>query len=478
MRRRAKIIATIGPASSSEQHIQKLIEAGMDVARLNFSHGTHAEHEQSVHRVRKAAEEAGRAVTVLQDLQGPKIRTGVLPEGETVLLEAGKRLLLTSQPTPGSPEKLHVAYEHLVDDVCAGDTILLDDGRIELLAKDVTPEGVEVEIIAGGELGSRKGVNFPGVRLSMPALSPKDLQDLEFGLGLGVDAVAISFVRSPDDLTALRQAIQERIPASESVLVIAKLERPEALDHLDAILELSDGVMVARGDLGVEVTAAKVPSIQKQIVRQAVSSLRVAITATEMLESMIERPRPTRAEASDVANAVFDGSDALMLSAETAIGAYPVEAVRTMHQIILDAETHAADWGVHIADHAPTTDDAIATTHAARELAQDRNVNAITVFTRSGRTARLMSLTRPAVPILAFTPEARTYQQMALLWGVVPLLVPMSNSVEGMIARVDEAGVKSGVLQAGDQVVLVAGFPIGAMGPPNFTMIHTVGDKS
>jgi len=221
-----------------------------------------------------------------------------------------------------------------------------------------------------------------------------------------------------------------------------------------------------------------VPSIQKQIIRQSVSNLRVAITATEMLESMIHLPRPTRAEASDVANAVFDGSDVLMLSAETAVGEHPVEAVRTMHRIVLDAETHAADWGMRLADHAPTTDDSIATTHAARELARDREVKAITVFTRSGRTARLMSLARPSVPILAFTPEIRTYQQMALLWGVFPLLVPMSDSVEGMIARVDETGVKSGVLQPGDQVVLVAGYPIGAMGPPNFTLIHTVGAEA
>jgi pyruvate kinase len=289
--------------------------------------------------------------------------------------------------------------------------------------------------------------------------------------------VAISFVRSPQDMASLRQAIADRAPG-DSPLLIAKLERPEALEKLDAILELSDGVMVARGDLGVEVTAARVPSLQKEIIRQAVRHLRVAITATEMLESMIHRPRPTRAEASDVANAVFDGSDALMLSAETAIGDNPVEAVRTMQRIILDAESHAAEWGLRTAENArqATSDDAIATTHAARELAQDRNVKAITVFTRSGRTARLMSLARPSVPILAFTPEECTYNQMALLWGVVPLLVPKSKSVEGMIARVEQAGVKSGVLQAGDQVVLVAGFPIGAMGPPNLALIHTIGE--
>jgi len=477
MRRRAKIIATTGPASSSMKVLRKLVEAGMDVARLNFSHGTHEEHAKVVERVRKISKQAGRSVTVLQDLQGPKIRTGMLAHVGGIRLETGARLLLTSERVLGTPEKLHVAYKNLVDDVKVGDSILLDDGRIELLAVKVTRKHVETEVVVGGELGARKGVNLPGIRLSVPALSPKDLNDLAFGIEMGVDAVAISFVQSPEDLTILRRAIAERASAGETPLVIAKLERPEALDQLSAILEVSDGVMVARGDLGVEVSAARVPSLQKEIIREAVRHLRMAITATEMLESMIHRPRPTRAEASDVANAVFDGSDALMLSAETAIGQYPIEAVRMMNSIILDAESHAAEWGFQTAEHAhgATSDDAVATTHAARELARDRNVTAISVFTRSGRTARLMSLARPSVPILAFTPEECTYNQMALLWGVVPLLVPKSKSVEGMIARVDKVGVESGVLKQGDQVVLVAGFPIGAMGPPNFTLIHTIG---
>jgi pyruvate kinase len=480
MRRRAKIIATIGPASSSLKTLRELVEAGMDVARLNFSHGTHEEHAAGIDRVRKVAGESGRAVAVLQDLQGPKIRTGLLADGETIQLESGAQLLLTPEPVEGTSERLHVAYENLTDDVKTGDTLLLDDGRIELQAVKVTKKGVETEIVVGGPLGERKGVNLPGVRLSVPALSGKDLEDLDFGLGMGVDAVAISFVRSPDDVRLLREAIADRAPEDCRPLVIAKLERPEALDQLEAILELSDGVMVARGDLGVEVTAARVPSLQKEIIRESVRHLRVAITATEMLESMIQRPRPTRAEASDVANAVFDGSDALMLSGETAIGANPVEAVRTMHQIILDAESHAAEWGVRAADHAHrlSLDDAVATTHAARELARDRDVTAISVFTRSGRTARLMSLARPGVPILAFTPEEVTYRQMALLWGVVPLLVPKSTSVEGMIGRVDKVGVESGLLKPGDQVVLIAGFPIGAMGPPNFTLIHTINQSA
>jgi pyruvate kinase len=479
MRRRAKIIATIGPASSFPGVLRALVEAGMDVARLNFSHGTHEGHAKVIKRVRKAAKKAGRSIAVLQDLQGPKIRTGTLAGGKSVQLESGAKLLLTNEPIEGTSEKLHVAYKFLRDDVRAGDTILLDDGRIELHALKVTKKGVETEVVVGGPLGERKGVNLPGVRLSVSTLSEKDLKDLDFGLQQGVDLVAISFVRSPDDMLALRKAIADRTPSSNPPLLIAKLERPEAIEQLDAILEVSDGVMVARGDLGVEVSPARVPSLQKEIIRKSVHSLHVAITATEMLESMIQRPRPTRAEASDVANAVFDGSDALMLSAETAIGSHPVEAVRMMHRIILDAESHAADWGLRAAEHprGVTLDDAVATTHAARELARDRDVTAISVFTRSGRTARLMSLARPGVPILGFTPEERTYRQMSLFWGVVPLLVPKSKSVEGMIARVDKAGVESGVLKAGDQVVLVAGFPIGAMGPPNFTLIHTIGDS-
>jgi pyruvate kinase len=334
---------------------------------------------------------------------------------------------------------------------------------------------METEVIVGGPLGSNKGINLPGVNLSSPALTPKDRIDLAFGLEQGVDAVAMSYVRMADDLIDLRNAIVAYDPDFRSLPIIAKLERPGAVERLDAILDVCDGVMVARGDLGVEVSPERVPSLQKHIIQRANIEMKTVITATQMLETMINHPHPTRAEASDVANAVFDGSDALMLSGETAIGKYPTKSVETMNRIILDAEKHSPKWGYRLKDEiVTTTDDAVATTHAARSLAHDRNVTAIAVFTRSGRTARLMSKARPRVPIIAFTPEQTTYHLMALLWGVIPNLIPMAHSVEEMIERVREACLASGIVRPSQQVVMVASLPIGAMGPPNFTLLHTI----
>jgi pyruvate kinase len=366
-----------------------------------------------------------------------------------------------------------VDYVDLAGDIAPGDRILIDDGSIELQVRSISETEVETEIIVGGHLGSNKGINLPGVDLSTPALSGKDYEDLEIGLELGVDAIAMSFVRRAEDVALLQKEIQSRHEGH--IPVIAKLERPEAVERLNEILQVCDGVMVARGDLGVEVSPEKVPSLQKHIIQHANANLKTVITATQMLESMIQNPRPTRAEASDVANAVFDGSDALMLSGETAIGQYPILAVNTMSRIILDAEEHMTEWGYRPAEGTATTeDDAVATTHAAHALAHDREVAAIVVFTRSGRTARLMSKARPRVRILAFTPEETTYRKLALYWGVAPFLVPKANSVEEMLGRVREACLVSDVLHLGDQVVLVASLPVGAMGPPNFTLLHTL----
>ncbi len=474
--RRAKILATLGPACSSEERIRLLIEAGMNGARLNFSHGTHAEHAEVIERVRRVAQSVGRPVAVVQDLQGPKLRTGELPDHQPVELHKGRALVLTTQPGLGSAERITVNYEHLPEDVHPGDLVLLDDGHIELKVTAVNSPEVKTEVVVGGRLGEHKGVNLPGVELSAPPLTEKDQADLEFGLKQGVDMVAMSFIRRSQDVDGLRQTLQKHQNPATPSLIISKLERREAIANLDSILAASDGVMVARGDLGVEVAPERVPSLQKTIIARAHARQRLVITATQMLELMIHQPRPTRAEASDVANAVFDGSDVLMLSGETAIGDYPVESVETMARIIVDAEAHATEWGApYLGIDRTTSDDAVATTQAARDLAQDRDARAIAVFTRSGRTALLMSKARPSTPVLGLTPESSTYNRMALYWGVEPRLIPMANSVEDMVARMEAAVRQTDWAKDGDRVVLVASLPVGALGPANLTYLHTMG---
>lgn len=475
MKRRAKIIATIGPATRTRDQLRELVTAGMDVARLNFSHGDHQDHENAIRNIREVAEESDRPIAILQDLQGSKLRTGDLAQDDPVLLQSGEPLILTTTPVLGSAERIHVNYPALPHEVKPGDRILIDDGAMELVVTSISNAEVETEVILGGPLGSHKGIHLPGVQLSAPPLTKKDLDDISFGLEQGVDMVALSYVRLAEDVIELRKIMTEQDPKAQETPIIAKLETPEAVDQINAILEECDGVMVARGDLGVTMSPERVPSLQKHIINCANTNLKCVITATQMLETMIDNASPTRAEASDVANAVFDGSDALMLSGETAIGKYPIKAVETMSRIIIDAEEHAPKWGYRPAVEAATTeDDAVATTHAARALAQDRGVAAIAVFTRSGRTAQLMSKARPNVPILAFTPEQTTYQRNALLWGVIPYQVPMAHSVEDMIDRVREACLASGIVRSSEQVVLVASLPTGAMGPPNFTLLHTI----
>jgi pyruvate kinase len=472
MKRRAKIIATLGPSTRESDCLEELIEAGLDVSRLNFSHGSHESHAVLIARLKELRERTARPIGILQDLQGPKLRTGMLAGGDPVYLVPGGQLILTTEHVEGNQARISVDYEPLPDEVDPGDRILMDDGRLELRVKETKDSEVITEVVNGGLLGNRKGINLPGVRISAPCLTEKDLEDLRFGIEHGVDAVALSFVRSGSDMQKLTQAIEQFGPDRQRPLTIAKLERPEAVDHLDEILDASDGVMVARGDLGVEVSPERVPSLQKLIIHRARSKQKFVITATQMLETMIENPRPTRAEASDVANAVFDGSDALMLSGETSIGKYPIAAVETMSRIILDAEAHAVQWGMPVpSDNQVTADDAVATTHAACALAQDRGVAAVAVFTRSGRTARLMANARPRVPILAFTPEAETHAQLSLAWGTIPHLIPKANSVEEMIEHVRIACRRSDIVQVGEQVVMVASLPVGEMGPPNFVLL-------
>ncbi|MFN2282617.1 MAG: pyruvate kinase [Anaerolineales bacterium] len=475
MKNRAKIIATIGPASQEKDIIKQLLEAGMDVARLNFSHGTHQEHSQVIANLRQAAAELDRPVTILQDLSGPKIRTGEMKDGPVELIQ-GREMILTTRDVPGTAEMVHVNFPALPKSVSPGGRILLDDGKLELKVKSTQDPDVVTEVIQGGILKAHKGVNLPGTHLQISSLTEKDREDLAFGLEKDVDVLALSFVRSADDIHQLREAIQSIRPERADIPVIAKLEHPDAIKNLDEIIHAADGVMVARGDLGIEMPPESVPIEQKQIIATANKHLCFVITATQMLESMISNPRPTRAEASDVANAVLDGSDAVMLSGETAVGEFPVKAVQMMASIICQSEEHSEQWGRMTLDYTldMAHDDAISITRAARELAQDRAVSAVAVFTQSGRTARLMSKARPNVPILAFTPEERTYRYLSMLWGTTPYLIPHADSIEGMISHVDKAVIEGTPVQPGQEIVLIAGFPIHKMVPPNLALLHTV----
>ena len=476
MQRKAKIVATIGPASDSEKKLEELILAGVNVARLNFSHGTHEEHAERIERIRRIAKKLGRSVGILQDLQGPKIRVGKLSapmqleEGESVRFYATGEM-----PSETDEKSIPVDFRELFDTVEADDRMLLDDGKLLMRVKSVEGGCLQAEVVVGGALTSHKGINLPGVQLRISGYTSKDKADLEFGIAHNVDAVAVSFVRTPQDVIQVREEMERLTEDAPAPMLIAKLERPEAMDNLDEILGVVDGVMVARGDLGVEMPPERVPVLQKLIIRKASARAKLVITATQMLESMIYSPLPTRAEASDIANAVFDGTDAVMLSAETASGEYPVESVRMMERIIREAESHTSEWGTEFDRVRGLGDsDAASMSRAAYELANDEDVTAVAVFTSQGSTAWLVSKIRPAKRILAFTPNEMTYRKMAFLWGVYPQLVPFSNTLEEMLAHVDAALLKSGVKQ-GRQVALLCGFPVGAMKPPNMALLHTVG---
>ncbi len=475
--RRAKIVATIGPASESEQVLESLIKAGMNVARLNFSHGTHDQHEAKVATIRAVSKRLGVPVGILQDLQGPKIRVGKLDV--PLQLSVGEQVCLYAtqdDPPQTDNQLLPVDFRELFDSVHVGDRLLLDDGRLALEAVSVEGRVVCAKVLVGGALSSHKGINLPGVKLRIAGFTEKDKADLAFGISQGVDAVAISFVRSADDVKVVRAALEElakgigrRVP-----LLIAKLEKPEAMSELEAILDVVDGVMVARGDLGVELPPERVPSLQKYIIRAANARAKLVITATQMLESMIQNPLPTRAEASDIANAIFDGTDAVMLSAETAAGDYPSESVAMMSRIVKEAESHFQEWGSRQDGIAGLGEsDAASMARAANALAKDPEVRAVSVFTMQGRSAWLMSKARPSKRILAFTPDQETYNQLTFLWGVQPYLSNYANTMEDMIAEVDAALLQSGI-QSGQQVVLICGYPVGAQRPPNMALLHTV----
>jgi pyruvate kinase len=483
MGKRTKIVATIGPASEDPQSIYALIKAGLDVARLNFSHGDHNEHMRRIATIRSLSNRLEKPISILQDLQGPKLRVGDLPK-EGLLLEAGQKVYIASVENTKTTELpadvvhfIPLEVPELHNQVKPGDHIMLNDGYQELEVVEIGEDYIEARVVQGGKLTSHKGVNFPGVSLNIPAFTEKDREDLLFGLSVGVDLVAMSFVKSAQDIELVRAAMRENFPEKANTPIIAKLERPEAIENLHEILQVADGVMVARGDLAVETSPAIVPIMQKKIITEANEHNRLVITATQMLESMIENPRPTRAEASDVANAIFDGTDAVMLSGETAMGKFPVRSVEMMASIIETAEKNFNQWGqIPPWFNEPTDSDAIATTRAANELARDRNVACIAVFTQTGHTAMLMSKARPRVPIIAFTPEIETYQRMGAYWGVTPFLVPYSYTVETMVTQVDAILISNHLINPGDQTVIVTGLPVGAMRQPNLALLHTVGE--
>jgi pyruvate kinase len=470
-----KIVCTIGPACSSEDKLAQLIEAGMNVARLNFSHGTHDDHAANVGRIRRVANRLNRPVAILQDLQGPKIRTGWLTDHQPVELNDGAELVITTREVDGTAREVSTTYEGLPADVHAGDRILLDDGLLELRVERVDGGDVHTRIVHGGTLKEHKGINLPGVIVNTPSLTDKDRIDLAFGVQQQVDYVALSFVRRAEDVALIKRALVEIDPKAAKMPIIAKLEKPAALDNLDSIVDIADGVMVARGDLGVELSPQQVPTAQKRIIEAANRQRKIVITATQMLESMIHNPIPTRAEVSDVANAIFDGTDAVMLSGETATGQYPIEAVKMMASIAEEAEASSAKYSRWRVPNEVTSDDSVALARAARELAHDREVQAIAVFTLTGRNARQLSKARPHVPILAFTPDPKTFLRMAMMWGVTPYLVPHADSVEAMLAHVEAAMLLNSPVRPGHQVILIGGLPPTKLVPANFILLHTVG---
>ncbi len=473
--RRTKIIATIGPATETPERIRDLIGAGMNVARLNFSHGTHQDHARYIHLVRQQAQELGQPVGLLQDLQGPKIRTGPLRGGQPVQLVDGQRLVITTEPIEGDAQRISTNYIHLPHDVAPGDRILLSDGLIELRVIETSETEAVCMVIHGNELRPRQGINLPGVHISSPSVTLKDREDLAFGLAQGVDYVAISFVRQPADVLQVKEAIRAQ---GVDTPVIAKLEKAEAVEALDDILRVADGIMVARGDMAVEISPEQVPVLQKEIIGAANRLGVPVITATQMLESMIEVPQPTRAEVSDVANAVLDGSDAVMLSGETAIGKYPIQAVRMMARIAETVEESAISRQQqaqqYLFDALSSVPQGIAA--AVSALARTLPMTALCVVTRSGNTAQLVSRYRPHLPILGFTPLEGTYQRLSLLWGVTPILTDFAHTEEEYYAMVESVLLQQGYAQAGDKVVITGGHPITRSGPTNFLKVLTLAE--
>ncbi len=468
--RRAKIVCTLGPASSAPERLIELVNAGMNVARLNMSHGDYSDHEVNLQNVRAAAHAVGRPVGVMADLQGPKIRLGRFAE-DRVILENGATFAITVEECAGDVNRCSTTFKGLCGDVKAGDSILIDDGRIALEATEVTATDVITKVMVGGPVSNNKGINLPGVAVSVPAMSDKDTADLRWALRNGVDMVALSFVRSAADIDLVHKVMDEE---GRRVPVIAKIEKPQAVENLDEIVDAFDALMVARGDLGVELPLEEVPLVQKRIVTAARRWAKPVIVATQMLESMISAPRPTRAEASDVANAVLDGADAVMLSGETSVGQYPVVTVQTMARIVEEteqhgmAEMHPIDWDPH------TPSGIIA--KAAAEIGERVGAKFLVAFTHSGDSARRLSRLRSNIPMLLFTPLETTQAQLTLLWGAETILTPMVTHTDDMIKQVDKALTDSGLIEQGERVIIVAGSPPGVSGVTNMIRLRRIGN--
>jgi pyruvate kinase len=472
---RTKIICTLGPASESSEVIRGLVRAGMDVARINFSHGDHETHARSIATLRRVAGEEGQLVGVMADLQGPKLRVGEI-EGEGIELDEGDIVTLTTHPRAGVKGDIPLPHPQLLRDLRSGQTVLLDDGHLELVVIGLSDGGLKCRVITGGELTSRKGINVPGAALRVSALTEKDKEDAVFALEQGVDFIALSFVCRAADVRELRQFLRTK---QGDVSVIAKIEKPEALAVFDEILTEADGIMVARGDLGVETPAEAVPFHQKRIVHTCNQVGKPVITATQMLQSMMDNPRPTRAEASDVVNAVLDGTDAVMLSGETAVGRYPIVAASMMEKICTNAEVHLP-YGRLLRDDicgSVQLTIAEAISAAAVDIANEIDVQAIITATMSGMTARMVARHRPSVPIVAVTPDGATLYRMALVWGVVPVQVEEFSTTDEMVEVMVQAAREAGLVDWGDSVVLMAGIPFGSGGVTNMLKVHVVGEQ-
>ncbi|MCG7593464.1 pyruvate kinase [Mycobacterium sp. PSTR-4-N] len=469
MNRRGKIVCTLGPATASEDAVRKLVEAGMDVARLNFSHGDYPDHEANYKRVRMASDSTGHAVGILADLQGPKIRLGRFADGPTVW-ENGETVRITVEDVEGTHDRVSTTYKRLAQDARPGDRVLVDDGNVGLVVEHIDGNDVVCTVTEGGKVSNNKGMSLPGMNVSAPALSEKDIDDLEFALRLGVDLVALSFVRSPADVELVHE-IMDRV--GRRVPVIAKLEKPEAIDNLEAIVLAFDAIMVARGDLGVELPLEEVPLVQKRAIQMARENAKPVIVATQMLESMIENSRPTRAEASDVANAVLDGADAVMLSGETSVGKFPFETVRTMARIISAVEENSV--AAPPLTHVPRTKRGVIS-YAARDIGERLDAKALVAFTQSGDTVRRLARLHTPLPVLAFTALPEVRSQLALTWGTETFIVPHIQTTDGMIRQVDKSMLELGRYKRGDLVVIVAGAPPGTVGSTNLIHVHRIGE--
>ena len=474
--RKTKIVCTIGPASESEEMLEKLINAGMNVARLNFSHGSHEEHKARIDTIRKVAKRLNKTIGLLLDTKGPEIRTHNMKDG-LIVLEKGKEVIVSMNEVEGTPEKFSVTYENLINDVNIGSYILLDDGLVELQVKEINKDKGEVkcDILNTGELKNKKGVNLPGVKVNLPGITDKDADDIRFGIKENVDFIAASFVRRPSDVLDIRQILEEE---KAEITIFPKIENQEGIDNIEEILEVSDGLMVARGDMGVEIPPESVPMVQKDLIRKCNKLGKPVITATQMLDSMQRNPRATRAEASDVANAIYDGTDAVMLSGETAAGQYPEEAVKTMRNIAVSAEA-AQDYKKLLSDRTKLVETSlvnaigVSVAHTALNL----NVKAIVAATESGSTARTISKYRPHSDIIAVTPSEKTARQCAIVWGVNPVVKEGRKTTDALLNNAVATAVETGRVSNGDLIIITAGVPTGEKGTTNMMKIHLVGDE-